>query len=158
MNNKSIQLTEQDLHMLIEDAVKIYLTEELEEGWWGGLKNVGYGMKRGNWNFKTNYRVGNQASSFNKYASSANDSTAQMIEIAKESGNPTIATSLGRIAKQMMTVAQGFTKEAQRIAGPQDAKMTVKNPWAAPKTPRAPKATATTPAQIIFINPLITFI
>ena len=32
--NKPIQLTEQDLHMLVEDAVKTYLTENgMDEGW-----------------------------------------------------------------------------------------------------------------------------
>ena len=36
--NKPIQLTEQDLHMLVEDAVRAYLTENgMEEGFWSNL-------------------------------------------------------------------------------------------------------------------------
>lgn len=40
-NNKPIQLTEQDLHMLVEDAVRNILKEDgMEEGFWGGMKNL----------------------------------------------------------------------------------------------------------------------
>lgn len=39
-NNKPIQLTEQDLHILVEDAVKLYLKEERIDEFWGGLKNM----------------------------------------------------------------------------------------------------------------------
>ena len=42
MKNRPIQLTEQDLHMLVEDAVRTYLTENgMEEGFWGGLGALG---------------------------------------------------------------------------------------------------------------------
>jgi hypothetical protein len=42
MMDKRIQLTEQDLHMLVEDAVKSYLINEgLDEGFWGGLSALG---------------------------------------------------------------------------------------------------------------------
>lgn len=41
MNKKQIVLTEQDLHMLVEDAVRVYLQENgMDEGIWGGVKNV----------------------------------------------------------------------------------------------------------------------
>lgn len=40
-SNRPIQLTEQDLHMLIEDAVRNYLINEgIDEGFWGGMKNL----------------------------------------------------------------------------------------------------------------------
>ena len=40
--NKPIQLTEQDLHMLVEDAVRAYLVNEgMDEGFWGGLGALG---------------------------------------------------------------------------------------------------------------------
>ena len=40
-SNKPIQLTEQDLHMLVEDAVRNILKENgMEEGFWGGMKNL----------------------------------------------------------------------------------------------------------------------
>ena len=40
--NKPVQLTEQDLHFLVENAVKAYLTESgmVDEGFWGGMKNL----------------------------------------------------------------------------------------------------------------------
>ena len=38
MDKKQIQLTEQDLRFLVEDAVKEYM---IQEGLWGGLKNLG---------------------------------------------------------------------------------------------------------------------
>ena len=37
MSNKPIQLTEQDLHFLVEDAVREYM---IQEGLWGGMKNL----------------------------------------------------------------------------------------------------------------------
>jgi hypothetical protein len=160
MNNKQLVLTEEDLHLLVEDAVKMYLTEgDLEEGWWGGVQNAWYGAKGGNFNLKTNYRVGNWASSFNKYAQQAQSAIAEMQQIATSSNNKPIATSLGQIAKQMQKVADGFNQMARNVARPQQPDTTVKNPWAKPKTPRAPRANqnvtgaaasgvgATTPAQ-----------
>lgn len=41
MKNRPIQLTEQDLHMLVEDAVRTYLVNEgeIEEGWFGDKWN-----------------------------------------------------------------------------------------------------------------------
>jgi ribosomal protein S20 len=40
-SNQPIRLTEQDLHFLVEEAVKGYLVENgMDEGIWGGLKNV----------------------------------------------------------------------------------------------------------------------
>ena len=42
MKNRPIQLTEQDLHFLVENAVQAYLTENgMEEGFWGGLSTLG---------------------------------------------------------------------------------------------------------------------
>lgn len=38
--NRPIQLTEQDLHFLVEDAVRIYLKEQRIDEFWGGLKNM----------------------------------------------------------------------------------------------------------------------
>ena len=38
MANQRIQLTEQDLHMLVEDAVRTYLINEgMDDGFWGNL-------------------------------------------------------------------------------------------------------------------------
>ena len=37
MEKKQIQLTEQDIHFLVEEAVKEYM---IQEGLWGGMKNL----------------------------------------------------------------------------------------------------------------------
>jgi len=52
MNKKQIQLTEQDIHFLVEDAVRNYLINEgIDEGFWGGLgalgSKLGNSMARG---------------------------------------------------------------------------------------------------------------
>ena len=145
MDKEQIVLTEQDLHMLVEDAVNAYLINEgLEEGWWGGVQNAWYGMKGGNFNLKTNYRVGNWASSFNKYAQQAQSAIGEMQNIATQSNNKPIATSLGQIAKQMQKVADGFNQMARNVARPQQPDTSVKNPWAKPKTARATNKTQQT--------------
>lgn len=42
MDKKPIQLTEQDLHMLVEDAVRVYLKENgMDEGAWSALWGAG---------------------------------------------------------------------------------------------------------------------
>lgn len=142
MRNQQIRLTEEDLHILVEDAVKSYLINEgIEEGFWGGVKNAWNGMKGGNFNVKTNYRVGNWASSFNNYAQQAQNAIAQMQQIAQQSNNKPISTALGQIAKQMQKAAQNFTQMAQNVARPQSIDTTVKNPWA--------KKTASTPRSAV---------
>ena len=113
MNNKPIQLTEQDLHILVEDAVKTYLTEnELGEGVWGGLKNVWQGAKNWNFNVGQTYRAGNWASSFNSYAQEAQDALEQMRTIAQQTKNPTIAKQLRNIRTMLGRAAAGYTKMA----------------------------------------------
>lgn len=45
MNNKQIRLTEEDLHVLVEDAVRTYLVNEgIDEGFFGGAKTLGQRM------------------------------------------------------------------------------------------------------------------
>ena len=131
MRNQQIRLTEEDLHMLVEDAVKSYLMNEgIEEGFWGGVKNAWNGMKGGNFNVGQTYKAGNWASSFNNYAQQAQNAIAQMQQIARQSNNKPISTALGQIAKQMQKAAQNFTQMAQNVARPQSIDTTVKNPWA----------------------------
>ena len=40
-SNQPIRLTEQDLHFLVEEAVKGYLVENVDEDFWGGAKTLG---------------------------------------------------------------------------------------------------------------------
>ena len=42
MKNNAIRLTEEDLHILVEDAVRSYLINEgVDESLWGGLSALG---------------------------------------------------------------------------------------------------------------------
>ena len=140
-----VVITESELHDLVNESVKLYLNENAEdETFWGGLKNAAYGFGRGNWNVRQNFKVGNQASSFNKYATTANNAISKMMEIAKETQNATIATSLNSIYKNIQKVADAFTKEAKRLAGPQDYRMTVNNPWKKPAARKTATGAGTT--------------
>ena len=64
-NNKPIQLTEQDLHFLVENAVQVYLTEN------GMGEDVRSGIK-GVWN-----RFNNKRNSTGAYANNQSDMQAQ---------------------------------------------------------------------------------
>ena len=95
MKNKPIELTEQDLHMLVEDAVRVYLKENgMEEGIWGGLKNVASGMKQGNFFIGQNYKYGKLVSSYNKYAQNVYSLLTKMNGLASQLNNPTLASNL----------------------------------------------------------------
>lgn len=147
MNNKPIQLTEQDLHILVEDAVKTYLTEnELGEGVWGGLKNVWQGAKNWNFNVGQTYRAGNWASSFNSYAQEAQDALEQMRTIAQQTKNPTIAKQLSNIRTMLGRAAAGYTKMANQVAKGTPMNTSVQDPWAAQAAKAAKKQAGTQPA------------
>ena len=153
MNNKSIQLTEQDLHMLVEDAVKTYLTEnELGEGVWGGLKNVWQGAKNWNFNVGQTYKAGNWASSFNSYAQEAQNALEQMRTIAQQTKNPTIAKQLRSISTMLGRAAAGYTKMANQVAKGTPMNTSVQDPWAAQAAKKQagtqPAATATPTAAV----------
>ena len=144
MNNKPIQLTEQDLHILVEDAVKTYLTEnELGEGVWGGLKNVWQGAKNWNFNVGQTYRAGNWASSFNSYAQEAQDALEQMRTIAQQTKNPTIAKQLSNIRTMLGRAAAGYTKMANQVAKGTPMNTSVQDPWAAQAAKAAKKQAGT---------------
>ena len=81
MNNKQIQITEEDLHTLVEDAVQTYLNEERIDEFWGGMKNTMRGLSNGNFQMAQNYRSGNWASSFNGYYKSAYKAINGMMKI-----------------------------------------------------------------------------
>ena len=147
MRDRHLVLTEEDLHFLIKESVKNYLTEnDLGEGWWGGVKNAWRGAKQGNFNLRGSYRAGNFASSFQKYAEQAQNAIAQMQTVCVNSGNKPISTSLGQISKQLQKAINGFNQMAQKAAAPQQVDTSVQNPWAAKKA--APKKAAATTAAV----------
>jgi hypothetical protein len=95
---KPIELTQRDLHALVEESVRTYLKENGEdEGVWGGVKNAAKGI--GNWNFNLGqtYKTGNWASSFEKYAKNAENIINGMKNIATKSQNQGVANSLDQI-------------------------------------------------------------
>ena len=145
MDKKQIRLTEQDLHMLVEDAVKTYLVKEgVDESVWGGLKNVWQGAKNWNFNVGQTYRAGNWASSFNNYAQEAQSALQEMITIARQTKNPTIAKELTNIKTMLGRAAAGYTKMANQVAKGTPMNTSVQDPWAAKA---AKTANATAPQQ-----------
>jgi DNA-binding ferritin-like protein len=120
-----IRLTEQDLHMLVEDAVKNYLNEVS----WGGVNNAWQGIKKGNFNVGQTYNAGKFASQFNKYSQQAQNALAQMINISKQTKNKSIATELGNINKMIGKTAKGFTNMATANRTLSQLNTQVKDPW-----------------------------
>lgn len=117
MDKKQIVLTEQDLHMLVEDAVRVYLQEnDMGEGIMGGLQNVWQGAKNFNFNMGANYKAGNLASNFAKYAQQAQNAMEQMRQIAQSTNNNQISTYLGRVSKTLEKTVGMFNQTAQKIA------------------------------------------
>ena len=115
--NQPIRLTEQDLHFLVEEAVKGYLIENgMDEGVWGGLKNVWNGVKQGNLNVGTTYKAGNWASSFQKYEQQVQKIIQQMQQVAQESGNQQVVNDLNTVSQQFSTTAKEFNQMAQNVA------------------------------------------
>ena len=116
-SNRPIRLTEQDLHFLVEEAVKGYLVENgMEEGVWGGLKNVWNGMKNLNFNVGQTYNSGNLSSNFQKLANQAQEAINGMIEIANSTKNPQISRYLTQVNKTIDSSVTYFNNVSQQVA------------------------------------------
>ena len=119
MNNykRQIQLTEEDLHFLVEDAVKTYLKENgMEEGVFGGLKNVWQGVKQGNLNVGQTYKSGKLASNFQSYAQQAMQAIQGMTQIANQTGNQQIQKYLSQVYDTLSYTIRFFNNVAQKVA------------------------------------------
>lgn len=115
--DKLIQLTEQDLHMLVEDTVSSILKENgVEEGVWGGLKNVWQGAKQGNFNVGQTYNSGNIASNFQKYAQQAMQAIRGMSQIATDTGNKQIDVYLAQVMDTLNNTVKFFNNTASKVA------------------------------------------
>ena len=122
MRRNQIVLTEQDLHMLVEDAVRVYLQEnDMEEGVWGGLKNVYQAVNNGNFYLKNAYNAGNNATSFQKYATQAINAIEYMKGIAKQTKNTNVYKGLERASSNIQFAAQGFKDMAVNATKNQEA-------------------------------------
>lgn len=124
-SNQPIRLTEQDLHFLVEEAVKGYLVENgMDEGVWGGLKNVWNGVfgrnadgqRNGNFNFAQTYQAGNWASSFAKYEKQVQKIIKKMIQVARNSNNKKVVIDLYNVSEQFENTAKEFNEMAKRVA------------------------------------------
>lgn len=115
MAKKQIQLTEQDLHILVEDAVRTYLKEQRIDEFWGGMNNVMRGIGNGNWQMSQNYRSGQWASSFNNYYKSAANALQGMMKIVNSSQQTQgYATYLQNIKNYLDRINQMYTKFANQ--------------------------------------------
>jgi hypothetical protein len=117
MDKKPIRLTEQDLHFLVENAVQAYLVnEDVNEGVWGGLKNVWNGMKQGNLNVGQTYNSGNLSSNFQKFANQAQEAIKGMMEIANNTNNPQISRYLTQVNNTIGKSVTYFNNVSQQVA------------------------------------------
>jgi hypothetical protein len=130
MSKQLIRLTEHDLHILVEDTVKQYLTEFGPS--WAGIKNSLGGIGKGNWYLGQTYKTGKFASQFNKYAKQAQDSLAQLKNIANQTSNKEIADEITNTSRMLGKASTGFAKMAKNTQKPGNAMNTsVQNPWGA---------------------------
>ena len=89
-NNKPIQLTEQDLHFLVEDAVRNILKENgMEEGaLWNAFKQKGQqiGQNIGNMarNMQQTYQTGKQNTKLQQYANNLIAQVNNFVEMASQ--------------------------------------------------------------------------
>lgn len=90
MGNRQIQLTEQDLHMLVEDAVRTYLKEnDMEEGaLWNAVKqkgrDIGQGFNNMVGNMKATYQTGKQNKRLQQFANNLITYVNQFAEMASQ--------------------------------------------------------------------------
>lgn len=138
MSNNQIRLTEEELHMLVEDAVNTYLINEV--GQLGGIKNAWHGMfgknpqtgKR-NWNYHLGrtYKAGKTASSFQKYVSDAKKAISNLINIAQYYDSGSIVDDLYKVSNNLQTLANDFNEQASYTANHRNDSGIdlVDNPW-----------------------------
>ena len=112
MKNQQIALNEQELHMLIEDAVNNYL---VNEGIWGGVQNAYRGVKyNNNWNFGRTFTAGKYASSFEKYAKQAINALRQLANITNQTNNEKLASIYNSWIKNLDYQASEYRNVANR--------------------------------------------
>lgn len=129
---RQIVLTEQDLHMLVEDAVKTYLVNEgIEEGVWGGLGNAMYGafgkgnsFMNGMKNFKQNYQNGKLATDMQKYAQKIAPYLSKMSALATSMGDEELAGDLEDVQSKLKMVGDYSNINAREVARGYMADMT----------------------------------
>ena len=126
MNKKQIVLTEQDLHFLVENAVKTYLVEnDMEEGIWGGLKNSARSLFNGNYsNLLQAYSQGSWASSINKYYQTAQSGLKGMQQIMNNSRDFKASNVIQQIIQNLSDVVQNYQRIATNTSNKSSMRLT----------------------------------
>ena len=114
---KQIVLSEQDLHFLVENSVRQIINENgVQEGFWGGMKNVWNGVKSGNLNVGQTYRSGNLSSNFSQFANQASEAINGMVQIANNTNNKQIARYLNQVKATLEKTVNNFNAVANNVA------------------------------------------
>jgi hypothetical protein len=112
--SKTIKLTEQDLRFLVENTVQAYIVnEDVNEGVWGGMKNVFNGNIR---NFMQNYRNGSQASDVSKYCNKILPYLGKIYNVISGWGNEELANDLKQCYTDLSNIASGALSQAYNVA------------------------------------------
>lgn len=108
--NKPIQLTEQDLHMLVEDAVRAYINENGVNEFWGGLKNMmgAAGNSMSNWYQK-------QKQTWNTGEIRTKMQNLQQMEQQMEQQIQQMSAKRDQIKQQIMQLQQSVGQSQQKI-------------------------------------------
>ena len=111
MDKKQIQLTEQDLRFLVEDAVKEYM---IQEGLWGGLKNLGQVGTQTMKNGINNIGNGIANGIANKYNKIANGFTNGVNKIANGATNAYNSISARKRTTRYTECKQSFVTNGSK--------------------------------------------
>lgn len=128
MVKKQIELTEQDLHALVEDAVRTYfINEDMDEGIWSGMKNVARGVGNGNFHMMQNYRSGSYAGSIQKYGQQAQNALSQFKNILDKSGSQQIGQQVQTISQELGKIMANYQQIATQASNKQSVQQTADN-------------------------------
>ena len=119
-----VVISESEIHDLVNESVKIYLRENAEdEGFWGGVGTALKGMKKGNFYLGQNYRLGNQVTSFSKYAGQIANIGKKMQKIADANNLTQISNNLVSFITQIDLMAKSFQEQLNQQLKPQQYNM-----------------------------------
>ena len=128
MSNRVIELNEQELNALVEDATKIYLSEmedyeggsdiegDMEEGVMGGIRNSMRGIGNGNFHMMQNYRSGSYAGSIKHYGNNAIKSLNNFKSILTKSGAQQMTPQIDNINQELQKIINNYQTYAQNAS------------------------------------------
>lgn len=131
-NNKPIQLTEQDLHYLVEDAVKLYLQENQTDEFLGGMGSMfgaarnavqqkynaaKTGMQNLGQNMANTYRQGNLNAKIQKQGQYVENVVNQFIETAESFNNAELVTASRNYIAQIKQIMNNSNERLQAVQG-----------------------------------------